>query len=98
MRSLIRGLGLALLLPTLAAAQQIRGVVVEDSSYLPIADVMVELLTPDGRVRATSLSSGAGWFEMYAPGSGSYLLRATHQAYTRVDTLTIALQERCSTS
>jgi hypothetical protein len=92
MRFLIRSLGLALLLPTVGAAQQIRGVVVEDSSYLPIADVTVELITPDGRIRATSLSSGAGWFEMFVPGSGQFLLRATHQAYTRVDTLAIAVE------
>lgn len=89
MRSLRRGLALAILLPTMSTGQQVRGVVVEDSSFLPIADVIVELIAPSGAVRATSVSTRAGWFELFAPGSGQFLVRASHQAYTRTDTLAV---------
>ena len=89
MRTLIRGLGLAVLLPAIASAQQVRGVVVEDSTFRPIADVTVELRSLDGTVRATSVSAGSGWFELFAPGTGQFVIHAHHQAYTRTDTLAL---------
>lgn len=89
MRSIIRGLALALLLPALAAAQQVRGVVVEDSTFRPIADVRIELIGADGTVRATTFSAGTGWFELPSTSGGQFLVRASHQAYTVVDSLTV---------
>lgn len=91
MRSLLRGLGLAVLLPAIATAQQVRGVVVEDSTFRPIPDVTVELRSLDGSVRGTAVSAATGWFEVFAPGSGQFVLHARHQAYTHTDTLAIGL-------
>ena len=94
MRSLVRGLALALFLPTIAAAQLVRGVVVEDSSNLPIADVMIELVSTNGSVLTAALSTSIGWFELPAPAAGTFIIRATHQAYTRTDTLAVTFASR----
>lgn len=89
MRSLICALGLAVLLPTIAAAQMIRGVVVEDSTDRPISDVKVELLAADSTVLATSFSSVIGWFELVPQSAGQFLVRASHPAYRIDDTLAV---------
>jgi hypothetical protein len=91
MRSIIRGLGLAVLLPTITAAQQIRGVVVEDSTGLAISGATVELLAADATVRATTSSAASGWFEVFPQSEGQYLLRASHAAYRGVATLAVSL-------
>lgn len=90
MRFFIRGLALAVLLPTTTVAQQIRGVVVEDSTFRPISDVKLELLANDATVRATSFSAATGWFELSVAGGGPFLLRASHPAYTTIDTMAVA--------
>ena len=91
MRSLMRGLTLTVLLPTLSAAQQIRGVVVEDSTFRPISDVKIELLAADRTVLATSTSDAVGWFTLNAQGGGEFTLQASHDAYTNMDILTVVL-------
>ncbi|MEX2281124.1 MAG: carboxypeptidase regulatory-like domain-containing protein [Gemmatimonadota bacterium] len=91
MRSLIRGLGLAVLLPTMSAAQQIRGVVVDDSTGQPILGVRIELLAGHTTVRATTFSAAAGWFELFPQIGGQFLVRASHAAYRGVGTLAVAL-------
>lgn len=88
MRPFIYGLALTVLLPATAAAQQIVGVVVEDSTDLPIPDATIELLAVDGTVRATSRSGTAGWFELRSESGGQFVLRASHEAYRTVATLT----------
>ncbi len=91
MCSLIRGLGLAVLLPTMTAAQQIRGVVVEDSTGLPISGARIELLAADATVRATASSAATGWFELVPQSGGHFLVRASHAAYRGVGTLAVVL-------
>jgi hypothetical protein len=89
MQSLICGLAFTLLLPTISAAQKIRGVVVEDSTGLPIADVKIELLTADTSVLVMSLSRATGWFELLPQSQGQFLLRASHPAYRGISTLAV---------
>src|SRR5688572_28770465 len=91
MRSLIRSLVLAVLLPTTSAAQQIRGVVVDDSTGQPISSATIELLAADTTIRATTISNAAGWFELFPPGAGRILLRGSHAAYRGVGTLAVVL-------
>jgi hypothetical protein len=91
MRSLIRSLVLAALLPAITAAQQIRGVVVDDSTGQPISGAAIELLAADTTVRATTSSNPTGWFELLPPGAGQFLLRASHAAYRGVGTLAVVL-------
>jgi hypothetical protein len=75
----------------MTAAQQVRGVVVEDSTNRPIADAKIELLAADSTVRATSFSAATGWFELFSEGGGQILVRASHAAYSRSGTLAIAI-------
>jgi hypothetical protein len=95
MRSLIRGLGLAFLFPTMAAAQQIRGVVVEDSTFRPISDARVEVIAADGTIRATSMSAVlTGWFTLNAQSGETLLVRATHPNYSVSGTLNVIVGPR----
>lgn len=73
-------------------AQTIRGIVVEDSTRIPIAGVLVELVAPDeGRV-AMAQTDSAGTFLLLPRRSGSFLIRLRHLAYAAVDSA--ALQVR----
>jgi hypothetical protein len=90
-RKIVFSVSLLILLPTVCAAQQIRGVVVEDSTKRPIPDVKVELLAANGTLLATSLSTTAGWFELRPQSRGPFLLRASHEAYRSVDTVVVAV-------
>jgi hypothetical protein len=84
MHALIPGASLAMLLPVMAAAQEIQGVVVEDSTKRPIPDVKVELVAADGTVRDSTMSTSTGWFELSARSGGEFVLRGSHPAYTSV--------------
>jgi hypothetical protein len=88
---LARGVGLAVLLPAVCAAQQIRGVVVENSSDRPVAKVTIELLSADTVVHSTTVSNGIGWFELTLPSGGQFLVRASHEAYRNSGALTITV-------
>ncbi len=89
MRPPISGLVLTFLLPLTAAAQQIRGVVVEDSTGYAVSDVTIEVIDVDTVVRATTISSSVGWFELSPRGTGTFLLIATHPAYRVAGTLVV---------
>ena len=91
MRSVLRGWGFVVLLPVITEAQQIRGVVVEDSTFRPISGVTIELLAADRTVRATTTSDATGWFTLTAEGVGEFQLQASHDAYTNMDILTVVL-------
>ena len=86
-----RSLVLILLLPAITAAQQIRGVVVEDSTGLPIPGAKVELLAGDTTIRATTFANNYGWFELLPQGDGQFLLRASHPPYRNTATLAVTL-------
>jgi hypothetical protein len=94
MRVLACGLGLTLLLPAITAAQKIRGVVVEDSTGLPIADAKIELVTADSAVVVTSFARATGWFELVPQTQGRFLLRASHPAYRVIGTLAVDFHSR----
>ena len=94
MRAFIAGVSLVILLPTIAAAQQIQGVVVEDSTKRPITEAKVELLGVDGSLLATSLSSSTGWFEARPPSHGQFVLRASHDAYQSVATVAVVVDSQ----
>ena len=91
MRSLIRSLALAILLPTITVAQQIRGVVVDDSTGQPISGATIELLAADTTVRTTTISNATGWFDLSAQSGGQFVLRGSHAAYRGVGTLAVVL-------
>jgi len=78
-----------------AAAQSLRGSVVEEGTGAPIAGVTVALLDSAGARVFSAVSDAAGRFYMPAAG-GTYRLEATHIAYAtvRLDTVRIAAQER----
>ena len=82
---------LALLLPSVTAAQQIRGVVVDDSTGQAVADAKIELIGSDTTVRVSTTSAATGWFELRPPSGGQFLLVASHAAYQSVGTLAVVL-------
>jgi hypothetical protein len=91
-RSLICSLAFTLLLPTITAAQKIRGVVVEDSTGLPIVDAKIELLKGDTAVLVMLVSRTSGWFELSPQSEGQFVLRASHPAYRGIGTLAVDLR------
>jgi hypothetical protein len=91
LHAFIAGASLALFLPAIAGAQQIQGVVVEDSTKRPITEVKIELLAADGTVRDSTLSTRTGWFELNARSGGEFMLRASHPAYTSVATVAVTV-------
>lgn len=64
-----------------AAAQTVRGRVVEADGGAPIMGAAVTLLDADGAPRAAALSDSAGGFQIQAPGGGRYRLRVEHISY-----------------
>jgi hypothetical protein len=66
----------ALLDPCTAAAQTVRGDVVEQGSGRPIGGALVVLLDGEARQVAGSLTDPQGRFVIQAPGAGDYRLRA----------------------
>lgn len=89
LRSLIVG-GLLLCAPSLARAQTIRGVVVEEGTGAPIAGVLVELVARGEGPIARAQTDGEGVFLLLPRRAGSYLLRLTHIAYAPVDSAALA--------
>lgn len=82
------------LAPQIASAQQIRGVVVHDSTDQPIAGATIELITQDSTVRATAVSSAIGWFQLSLPSHGRFLLRASHVVYGGGGAVEVVVGER----
>jgi hypothetical protein len=72
---------LAAALPLAAAAQSVRGTVVDAQSGAPVAGALVALLAPDGAVRGEVLSDAAGRYLLRAPAAGEYRLRAQRVGY-----------------
>ena len=88
---LCRALLLVFLLPAPAGAQQVRGVVVEDSTFRPLSGVKIELIS-NNTTTAISFSNVTGWFELSPESAGQYLLRASHPAYQTVDVRTVTFR------
>lgn len=71
----------ALLIAAPAAAQTVRGVVVDDAAR-PIPGMFVRLLTPAGNpARGGALTDAAGRFTIQAPAPGRYTVRAERVGY-----------------
>jgi hypothetical protein len=69
------------LVPGAAAAQRVRGTVVEQGNGVPIAGALVALVGEDGTVRAEVLSDAAGRFAVQSRAAGRYTLRAERVGY-----------------
>jgi hypothetical protein len=85
---LLLGLLLALL-PARAAAQTVRGLLVEQGSGTPIEGAMVWLVDARGR-HGGVLTDAAGRFLLRAPNPGPYFLRTERIGYEDVNSDTIA--------
>lgn len=69
-----------------AAAQIVRGTVVDAEAGTPIAHAEVVLIDEDGNAVQTSLSDGVGAFMLQAPKAGRYTLNVRHIAFVAVST------------
>lgn len=69
------------LVPGAAAAQRVRGTVVEQGSGAPIAGALAAVVATDGAARAEVLSDAAGRFAVQTRAAGSYTLRAERVGY-----------------
>lgn len=83
LRIALVGLSL-LLLAAPAAAQTVRGTVVEEGSGEVVPGAIVTLLTPEGEERGATLTDADGAFEMRASRSGRYRLRIERIGYETV--------------
>lgn len=71
----------ALLLATPAAAQTVRGVVVDEAER-PVVGMLVKLVTPTGRAAGRgALTDAQGRFTLTAPAPGRYTVRAERVGY-----------------
>ncbi len=75
---------LLLLGATSAAAQTIRGTVIDSLTGLPVRDALVTLVGDDGVTHARSLSLDSGAFAVIAPSPGRYTIRTKRIGYRAV--------------
>jgi hypothetical protein len=82
-----------LLSPAGAAAQTIRGVILEEGATTPIAMATVEVRGAD--TTYTAVTNEVGWFQLHLREPGRYLLRPAHMSYAAAgeDTVTLARHE-----
>ncbi len=88
----LRALVALALLPAAAAAQTVRGSVVERGGG-PVPGVLVALVGADGSVRAEVLSDDQGRFRVGTTVPGRYTLRADRVGYRRVTSPALELAE-----
>lgn len=80
-RSLLLSMLLALVLPTGAAGQEVRGRLSDAASRAPLAGAYVTLRDADGAVVASTLTNQAGWFSLTAPRAGRWEVLAEYIGY-----------------
>jgi carboxypeptidase family protein/TonB-dependent receptor-like protein len=83
--------GLLLLAVAPLQAQTVRGTVVSAGDGEPIADVQLVLRGPDGELRAASISSVDGRFELSADEAGMVQLEVSHLGHADWETAAFAL-------
>lgn len=78
-----------------AAAQTVRGELVDQQAAAPVAGAQVRLLDASGRVVASALTDEGGGFTLRAPSGGSYSLRVERVGYavTRSPALVLSAGE-----
>jgi hypothetical protein len=84
--------GALLLLPVGAQSQTIHGLVVEDSTRVPIVGAVVEVVGIDAQVVATTQSDSTGAFLLRPGRSGNLVVRLTHPSYVAVDSVTLTVR------
>ncbi len=91
-RTLMISSALSGLLAGQAAAQIVRGTIVDEGTSAPIQGAFIQLLDSTGAARAGVLSSDAGLFILTAPAAGRYTLRAERIGYASAfsDTLEVS--------
>jgi hypothetical protein len=89
---ILRALIACALLPAAAAAQAVRGSVVERGGG-PVPGVLVALLGEDGAVRAEVLSDEQGRYRVGTSAPGRYTVRAERVGYRRVTSPAMQLVE-----
>ena len=86
-------IGLVALAPRAAHAQTIRGVVVEDSTRMPVAGATVSVLRTGGGQVPSVRTDSVGAFHLALDSSGVVVLRVTHPFYRTVDADTVSVGE-----
>ena len=80
-----------LLVPALAGAQTIDGLVLDDSTGAPLAGVRVDLVHKGGGAPATTRTDSTGTFRFEPRPPGTVVLRVRHLSYTPIDSLSLAV-------
>lgn len=83
---------LALLVVDMAAAQTIRGKVLDDATGAPIGDVTINVLEPSGATMASARTNTTGDFLLTLPRAGQILLYVQHIAYQSLLSDTLRLE------
>jgi hypothetical protein len=80
-----------LLVPAAAGAQTIEGLVLDDSTGAPVADVRVDLVHTGGGAPASTRTDSTGAFRFDPRPPGTVVLRLRHPSYTPIDSLSLAV-------
>lgn len=80
-----------LLVPAAAGAQTIEGIVLDDSTGAPVANVRVELAHGGGGAPASTRTDSTGAFRFDPRPPGTVVLRLRHPSYTPIDSLSLAV-------
>jgi hypothetical protein len=80
-----------LLLPAVAGAQTIEGLVLDDSTRAPVANVRVDLVHRGGGAPASTRTDSTGAFRFDPRPAGTVVLRLRHPSYTPIDSLSLAV-------
>lgn len=80
-----------LLVPALAGAQTIDGLVLDDSTGAPVPGVRLELLHRCGGAPASTRTDSTGTFRFEPRPPGTVVLRVRHPSYTPIDSLSVAV-------
>ncbi|MGQ0813007.1 MAG: carboxypeptidase regulatory-like domain-containing protein, partial [Gemmatimonadota bacterium] len=83
--------GALLVMPTVVRSQTINGVVLEDSSRLPISGATVQLLTVSRRLAAVTVTESNGGFLLRVPAPGKFVVQLLHPSYAALESDTFAV-------
>jgi hypothetical protein len=78
---MLAGAALLMLVPSMAHAQVVRGVVRDATTKAPLEGTTLTLLTLSDSVVGTAVSNDAGEFSLHAPDAGTYRIRLRRIGY-----------------